>query len=69
VTAEDVKAVMLQLVEKAKQGDVSAAREVLARVLGKPKVEPVGRPEQRQVHPGDFAASVIAQLHAERTLP
>lgn len=35
VTAEDVRAVALVLVEKAKAGDVIAAKELLDRVIGK----------------------------------
>ncbi len=36
VTEDDVAAIIRKLVAEAKDGDVSAAREVLTRVLGKP---------------------------------
>ena len=36
VTAEDIAAVVLALVAKAKEGDVAAARELLQRLLGPP---------------------------------
>jgi hypothetical protein len=36
VTAEDIEAVVRTLIEKAKKGDVVAARELLDRTIGKP---------------------------------
>jgi len=36
VTTKDIKAVVAQLVEQAKSGDVQAAKEVLLRTLGRP---------------------------------
>jgi hypothetical protein len=36
VTEEDMRQIILKLIEKAKAGDVASAREVLERTLGKP---------------------------------
>ena len=36
VTPEDLKAVVRMLIDKAKDGDLAAARELLDRTLGKP---------------------------------
>ncbi len=36
ISPEDLRAIVEQLVQKAKSGDVAAAREVLDRALGKP---------------------------------
>lgn len=35
ISAEDVEAIITQLVESARDGDIAAAREVLDRTLGK----------------------------------
>lgn len=36
VSAEDVAAIIEQLISKARQGDLAAAREILDRTVGKP---------------------------------
>ena len=36
VSEDDLRGIMAKLVEQAKAGDLNAAREVLARVVGKP---------------------------------
>ena len=36
VTEDDVRAIVLKLVEQAKAGDLQAAREILLRTLGRP---------------------------------
>lgn len=38
VTPEDIEEVVQALLEKAKEGDVAAARELLDRLIGKPEV-------------------------------
>ena len=38
VTEDDLKAVVAALVERAKAGDIAAARELLTRLVGKPAV-------------------------------
>ncbi len=43
ISPEDVRAIVTQLVQQAKQGDVQAAREVLDRALGKP-TQPIEGP-------------------------
>ena len=40
VTDADLKAIIRALVQKAREGDVAAAREVLMRVVGKPPEGP-----------------------------
>lgn len=40
VTDDDLKAIVAAMVEKAKGGDLNAAREVLTRTLGKPADAP-----------------------------
>jgi uncharacterized protein YjcR len=36
VTEDDLKAIIQKMVEKAKEGDIAAAKEVIERLLGKP---------------------------------
>ncbi len=65
VTVEDLQAIVRQLLHKAKEGDVSAARLVLSYAIGKPDkaVDPdsLDRHEweqfqQDRIHPDDLAA-------------
>ena len=40
ISPEDLKAVALALIEKAKKGDVHAIKELLLRIMGQPQIPP-----------------------------
>ena len=63
VREEDVQAIIRALMAKAKGGNVQAAKELLTRVLPKPKVQCSERgPEEEPFVP----AEIIAEVEAER---
>ncbi len=51
VTPEDIAAVVAALVEKARSGDVAAARELLDRTLGKP--DALDSTSEQHITPGE----------------
>ncbi len=66
VSDDDLVQMLRALVEKAKAGDVMAAREVLDRLLGKAKVAVAIEPEPQRT-PGEIMANIRAleQAHPE----
>ncbi len=66
VSDDDLRAIVSTLVEKAKAGDVMAAREVLDRLLGKAKVAVAVEPEPQRT-PEEIMAAIRAleQSHPE----
>ena len=66
VSDDDLRAIVSTLVEKAKAGDVMAAREVLDRLLGKAKVAVAIEPEPQRT-PDEIRAAIRAleQAHPE----
>lgn len=70
---DDLRAIVAALITQAKLGDTIAAREVLDRVLGKPKqsveITGDGDPMDTRKWYGDVktsAAELIAELHADK---
>ena len=66
VSDDDLRAIVSTLVEKAKAGDVMAAREVLDRLLGKAKVAVAVEPEPQRT-PDEIRAAIRAfeEAHPE----
>ena len=66
VSDDDLRAIVSTLVEKAKAGDVMAAREVLDRLLGKAKVAVAVEPEPQRT-PDEIRAAIraLVQAHPE----
>ncbi|MEE8079168.1 MAG: hypothetical protein V3T18_09240 [Pseudomonadales bacterium] len=66
VSNDDLRAILSTLVEKAKAGDVMAAREVLDRLVGKAKVAVAIEPEPQRT-PDEIIAAIRAleQAHPE----
>ncbi len=66
VSDNDLRAIVSTLVEKAKAGDVMAAREVLDRLLGKAKISIESEPPDRRT-PDEVLAEIRAleQAHPE----
>ncbi len=66
VSDDDLRAIVSTLVEKAKAGDVMAAREVLDRLLGKAKVAVAIEPDPQRT-PDEIIAAIRAleQAHPE----
>lgn len=66
VSDDDLRAIVSTLVEKAKAGDVMAAREVLDRLLGKAKVA-VAIEQEPQRTPDEIIAAIRAleEAHPE----
>lgn len=66
VSDDDLRAIVSTLVEKAKAGDVMAAREVLDRMLGKAKVAVAVEPEpQRTLEEIEAAMEAMFREHPE----
>ena len=61
VSDDDLRAIASMLVEKAKGGDVMAAREVLDRMLGKAKVSIESEPQASRT-PDQIKANIVALL-------
>ncbi len=61
VSDDDLRAIASMLVEKAKAGDVMAAREVLDRMLGKAKVSIESEPQASRT-PDEIKADIVALL-------
>ena len=69
VSAQDLREVVRALIERAKAGNVSAAREVLARSLGKVGAEAgsaAADQMKEEVRDGEWFAQVVNRLHRER---
>lgn len=70
VTEGDVKAIIQTLIDKAKSGDLAAAKLLLDRCLGKPTVDqPLPSPRQRPLTPEDRRRRLTAiaqRIRAER---
>ncbi len=66
VSDDDLRAIVSTLVEKAKAGDVMAAREVLDRLLGKAKISIESEPPDRRT-PDEVMADIRAleEAHPE----
>ena len=66
VSDDDLRAILFTLVEKAKAGDVMAAREVLDRLLGKAKISIESEPPDRRT-PEEIIAAIRAleEAHPE----
>ena len=66
VSDDDLRAIVSTLVEKAKAGDVMAAREVLDRLLGKAKISIESEPPDRRT-PEEIIAAIRAleEAHPE----
>ncbi len=66
VSDDDLRAIVSTLVEKAKAGDVMAAREVLDRMLGKAKVTVAVEPEPQRT-PEEIIAAIreLEEAHPE----
>ncbi len=62
VSVDDLKAILVKLVEKAKAGDLLACREVLDRVLGKPAPTAAGEPVAVNLPPLRSAADVLSAV-------
>ena len=61
VSDDDLRAIVSTLVEKAKAGDVMAAREVLDRLIGKAKVAVAVEPEPQRTL-DEINAEITAML-------
>ncbi len=71
VTDEDVKAIVAKMVERAKNGDVAAAKEVLDRLVGRPASPVViGEPEDAGAYDASHPSASIQALqdHIDRLL-
>ena len=67
VSDDDLRAIVSTLVEKAKAGDVMAAREVLDRMLGKAKVSIESKPPAMRT-PDEVMADIQALVLANPEL-
>ena len=70
VTSQDLRAVVRVLLDRAKAGNVTACREVLARALGKPRMAvpsaPIAPEPVETAYDGEWAARHIARLVREK---
>lgn len=69
VTSGDIRAVIRKLVEKAKEGDINAAREVLTRCLGQPKIEIDLNADVTHRTVSDWVEDIVARRRERTTLP
>ena len=66
VTLEDIREIVTALVRKAKQGELSAIKELLDRTLGKPltALDPATAAEQQALEPCQFGSPVSPERQA-----
>jgi len=56
VSEDDVRAIIAALVKRAKAGDLSAAREILNRLVGKPGYIEQADPDRVDLHEAELAS-------------